>query len=210
MRAVYEALGIANDETESFITIDPVEFNPWFLLWLVYQDSQSRTIGRGMDILRIQDIRLQSRAETRDEFGNKTQVSGSTDVLRSVPVIAGLLRGMLPVGLEAKFDLGGAYIDADISDSGRTHIRAEEDIRAATKLERVLIGIQFVQNLVGTQQEWAYMDPANKYVTPEFAKTLYDNAKNQDVSIDFDKELVHRQVDNRNESLDDWNHLDFS
>lgn len=210
MRSVYQSLGINNDGKSNIISIKPVEFDPWFLLWLIYQDSQLGDIGNEMSIMRTQDIQLQSQAEKRDEFGNRAQVSGSINILQSVPVIAGLLRGMLPTNLEARFDLGGTYIDADISGSGRIHIRAEEDIRGASKLERVLIGIQFVQGLVRAQQDWESMDPDDRYVSPEFAETLYNNGKSQQVPVNFDKTLVRMQVEKRGESLSDWNHLDFS
>ncbi|WP_122091104.1 hypothetical protein [Halalkalicoccus subterraneus] len=210
MKAIYHALGITNDKIESLLSIKPVDFDPWFLFWLIYQNNNSNPISKDIGIFRIQNIQLKQQADIRDTFGDKTRVTGSTDAVESVQVIAGLLHGMLPIGLEAKFDIGGEYLIADISASGRIHIRAEEAISAASKLERALLGIQFVQNLVQAQQRWEYFDPDKKFVSPEFSKTLYDNAKDQNVSIDFDKELVRKQVAKRKESLDDWKHLDFS
>lgn len=210
MSSVNEVAGIVNDEGEEkrLIRIEPIEFTPMFLLWLLYKEWNDESFETGLTMLNISEVGL--LGGERDFFGKSAKVSGSTNIFQSTPFLEGLLKDKLPTQIAGKFRVSGQDLTADIQESGRVHIKAEEDIRMATKFERVLLGVQFVRELTELQQGWEDLPKEDKYPQPIFAVDLYERGKKQDVAINFEKRLVTRLLREREETLkDDWPDLKF-
>lgn len=200
LRHLFQSLGIADSRDELYTKIRPLEFDPHFLLWLIYQDHEDNSIGSGISLHNISHVKVQGEA---DFFGESAQVTGSTDIIRSTPFIEGLLKNKLPVQLVGTFEAGGQTLVADISEQGRIHIKADEDIDRSTKLERLLIALHFTKEITALRQDWEFMDPKRKYVPPEFAEKLDEYASEQGVNIDFRRDLVQELANERGESVSD-------
>lgn len=210
MATVNEVTGIVNDEGEEqrLIRIEPIEFTPMFLLWLLYKEWNDDSFETGLTMLNISEVGL--LGGERDFFGKSAKVSGSTNIFQSTPFLEGLLKEKLPNQIAGKFRVSGQDLTADIQESGRVHIKAEEDIQMATKFERVLLGVQFVRELTELRQGWEDLPKEYKYPPPTFAVNLYERGKEQDVTINFEKRLVTRLLREREETLEeDWPDLRF-
>ncbi|QCJ47222.1 hypothetical protein [Haloprofundus sp. MHR1] len=210
MSTVNEVVGIVNDEGEEkrLIRIDPVKFDPMFLLWLLYKEWKGEPFESGLTMLNISEVGL--LGSERDFFGKSAKVSGSTNIFQSLPFIEGLLKEKLPNQVAGKFRVSGQDLAVDIRESGRVHIKAENDIRMSTKFERVLLGVQLVKELTELRQNWTDLPTEDQYPPPTFAVELYERGKEQEVTIDFEKRLVKRLLRERDESLEDWPELEFS
>lgn len=188
------------------LKLDPLEFDSHFLLWMIYQDYQGNEVGQEINIHQINSVEIQGG---KDFFGETAQVTGSTNIIRSTPFIEGLFKNKLPVEIEALYNIAGQNLVAEIRDNGRVHIKSEVDIGSASKLERVLMGLEFVRRLTRLRWDWEYFDPENKYVPPSFIVELDEIAEEQDIEIDFRREIIPELLEKRGEDPDDWE-LDFS
>lgn len=209
MGTVNEVVGITNegDDDKRLIRIEPLEFDPLFLLWLLYKEWQDEPFETGLTMVNISEVGL--LGSNRDYFGKSAKITGSTDIFQSLPFIQGLLKAKFPNQVAGKFQVSGQTLTVDIQQSGRVHIKADEDIQKATKFERVLLGVQLVRELTELRQNWSDLPKEDKYPPPTFAVELYERGKEQDVTIEFQKKLVKNLLAKREESLDDWD-LEFS
>lgn len=204
-RYAYSDFSQKLNSSKNGIEFDEIEFDPYFLLWLIYKKHVSESFNTDVEIVNIEDVKVHGE---REFFGESIHVSGSTNVLRSTPFIEGLLKGQLPSQIETTVNTGGQELLVNISDQGRIHVLADEGAKLATKLERALLGLRFTQEFISLYLEWEQLGLAERYVPPSFVKELYDTAKEEDVTIDFRKNLASMLVDMRKEELADWE-LDF-
>jgi len=208
MSKLNEAAGIINDEGEEerLIEIEPISFDPLFLLWILYKELNDKPFETGLTMLNISEVGLYG--DEKDFFGKSAKVAGSTNIFQSTPFIEGLLKEKLPNQIAGKFRVNGQDLVADVQESGRVHIKAEEDIKRSIKFERVLLGLQFVKELTTLRQNWEDLPAEDKYPPPTFAVELYERGKDQDVEINFRKQLVSRLLEEREEKLNEWPELE--
>ncbi|MFB6224904.1 MAG: hypothetical protein ABEI13_00425 [Candidatus Paceibacteria bacterium] len=188
------------------LRLNPVKFDQHFFLWLFYKSFESSRTETNIKIKDIKKIRLSGN---EDFYGEEMELTNSVNMLRSTPLIEGLLKNKLPVTIEATFDLGDDSVVANISEEGRVHVKSEQYIESLDKSGRIGVAIKFVRDFTSLYNSWKFYKQERKYVPPSFAEKLDKNASDQNVDINFRRELVTELLENRGEEIEDWD-LDFS
>ena len=174
---------------ERSIELSKLDFEPDFLIWLIYKHYNGEDLNTGINIIRLTDAKIQG---SHDVFGSTRRISDSTDLVRSPPVITAILQNEDIVTIGGEFLIDNRYqLSVDISTDGRTHIKAQSnDIREANSLERVLISILFVENICEIYTDWLELDPSEKYPPVDFFEELYQSLENQGISTSFTLDSV--------------------
>ncbi|WP_435360214.1 hypothetical protein [Haloarchaeobius sp. DFWS5] len=191
------------------VQLKPFEFDTEFLMYLVNQYDRGRTIN-GVFIESLNDAALSG---TISAHGEENEVRGSDDITKGLPVIEGILLNYDFQELEGTFSFHGYEITANIRtqqpqyNTGRVHIKVEDDIENNTKLVRALLSLFFMQRLIDLYNEWKDMIPKDKYVHPEWFAELHRRAANLPESAELDfplRELVTEYADLREEDADEY------
>lgn len=174
--------GIADTE-ELFLSRD-------FLLWLLYQYNSSDSRAGSIWLTEFTDAEFDN--EESDNFGRVARVSGSTDILRSTPVLMSILRGTKISSLGGIFILEEANeIFADISEDGRIHIKANSgDIKDEPDIHRLIYSLRFVLEIAHLYYSWEELSGEDKYPPTEFFEQLYRECERQGAELTFSPEEV--------------------
>lgn len=181
---VEEAVDKLKVVLERNIELSKLNFEPDFLIWLIYKHYRGEDLNTGINVDRLTDAKIQG---SHDVFGSTRRISDSTDLVRSPPVITAILQNEDIVTIGGEFLVHNKYgLSSDISTDGRIHIKAQSnDIREANSLKRVLISILFVERLCGIYTGWLELDPSEKYPPVDFFEELYHSLENQGISTSF-------------------------
>jgi hypothetical protein len=173
-------------------------FDPEFLQWLVWKYDTTGH-ANGVELIEFSDATMSG---SLSNFGKTNDVGDSKDITKSHPIIAGMLDDRSFDKLEGVFEVGGIEVDTRIWDDGRIRVMAQEDVGRASQYERVLITNKFMREFMNVYLEWREMDPADKYVHPEYFASIHERAKNlsREATYNFDFDaLVKRYANLRNE-----------
>lgn len=200
--AIDHLRGVINDK----IVIEPLDFSHDFIFWLLYQHYQNEDITEEFSVARLTNAELVGES---DLFGSHGEIQDSVDVSQSVPVLLGLLRGNKISSISGHFRVLGHYISAEISSSGRVHVRTKGDIAEANDLERMIMALSFIRVLASTYNKWSQMSPKDKNPPVEFFEDLYETCVDQGVRISFSLDsVIEEYLSKRGETYDDVS-LDF-
>jgi len=144
-------------------------------------------------------------------FGRTNEVSDSTDITNSHPIIAGMLDNRNFNELEGVFEIEGHKIDAQIQDDGNIRVMAQEDVGDGTEFERVLLTNLFLKEFLEIYEDWRTMPVDEKYVHPRYFAELKKEAKEMENSADYEfnfDSLVKYYANLREENPHNYN-FDF-
>jgi len=196
-----------NENWSGTVKIEPLEFDPDFLLYLMKEFDDSNRI-RGIRIEKLTDAQMSG---TISSHGQHNEVRDSSNITESLPVIAGTLLNYEFEELEGTFSFEGFEITANIQTkvrdyrTGRVHIKVENSIENSPHLIRTLISLYFLRRFVGLYESWKDMDPTDKYVHPEYFARLHRRATELPESAEYDfplRELVDDYAEKREEDID--------
>lgn len=174
------------------------EFDEEFLLWLVLKDKHSEDLTTDLEIVELNSSEITGGDPA--DFGRDTEVDDSDDISQSLPILAGILKDMDVAMLEGDFKIGEYKLNAKIFGDGRVRLYANRDLGPASKLERALISIKFMTELMEECRTWEDLSDDEKYPHPRYFKDLHDEANSMGANFDFNfTSLVHRYADLRSE-----------
>jgi len=191
----------------------PIEFDPEFLLWLVWKSDVVNGPPR-LDIDHFSDAIMKGNLSY---FGRSNEVSDSRSITNSHPIIAGILDDRNFDKLEGIFEIAdpdgeSIKVDAQLYADGNIRVMAQKSVGSAHQFKRTLITNLFLEQLLETYLEWEELDPKHKYVHPRYFHTLYEQAKDMTngAEYDFDYDsLVKKYADLREEDPKKHANLDF-
>lgn len=190
------------------VDLEPVRFDPDFLLWLYWKRTANQPIPAPVGIDYFTDSIVSG---DRDPFGKTNSVDDSTNLGKCVPVIAGVLKGKSIIELEGYFDLFDEHkIKAKLThdgDRGRVHIKASagDVATAATDERKMALALNFVKVLTELHDDWQKLPQDEKYPPRDFFESLYETARDQGVDIESISEDVLREYAiKRGLSADAW------
>lgn len=179
------------------------EFDEEFLLWLVIRDKHSLDLNTRLDIVELSASEI--TGGNPEDFGRDAEVDNSDDIGQSLPIQAGILKDMDFSMLEGDFSINGYRVNSKIYSDGRVRLYANRDLGEVSKLERALISLLFLSELIDEYEQWSNLSVDEKYPHPRYFKELHDEANKQGANYDFDfTSLVHRYADLRDENPSDY------
>jgi len=179
--------------------IEELELQSDFLVWLFYKHQQKQNISERLRTDRLTDAKVSGEA---DVFGSTRRISGSTDLLRSPPIITALLQNESLETIGGDFVcLGNYHISSDISKNGRIHIKSRGEIQHSSDLRRVVLSSLFVNEVLDAYDTWLKMEPKQKYPPEEFFTRLYTRLEELSVSLEFPLDRVIENYKQKREEL---------
>lgn len=165
-----------------------VEFNSEFLLWLFYRQWVNNPIDHGISIVNLTDAKVVGQNNTQGEIN---RVSGSTSIVRSVPILDGLLRGKELTKLGGHFfvqDYGSVGVDIQ---SNKVHIRIRDsDLQSYNDASRMIMSILFLERLCEVYDHWRGLAPSEKYPGEDFFEGVYSELQEEGFELDYTMESV--------------------
>jgi len=179
---VQEAMVEVSTILNSTANLEDVGFHSDFLLWLFYIHNENEYLSSGIGIERLTDAKVSGE---RDVFGSTRRISGSTDILKSPPVITAILQNETLETIGGYFVYRDAnYLSADISNSGRIHLKSRADIKQSGQLRRIILSVRFVKEILDIYHEWDQFEPEKKYPPIDFFERLYEQLQEEGVSLE--------------------------
>jgi hypothetical protein len=179
---VQEAMAEVSTILNSTANLEHIDFHSDFLLWLFYIHEENEYLSSEIGIERLTDAKVSGE---RDVFGSTRRISGSTDILKSPPVITAILQNETLETIGGYFVYRDAnYLSADISNSGRIHIKSRADIKQSGQLHRITLSISFIKEILDTYYEWQQLEPENRYPPIDFFERLYEQLREEGVSLE--------------------------
>ncbi|WP_127117507.1 hypothetical protein [Halorubrum sp. PV6] len=196
-----------NSSLKNKVSFTYHDFDEEFLLWLVLKDKHSEDLSTGLEIVELNSTEITGGDPA--DFGRDAEVDDSDDISQSLPILAGILKDMDVAMLEGDFAIGKHRVNAKIFGDGRVRLYANRDLGPSTKLERALISIKFLTEIMEEYRSWEDLPTEEKYPHPRYFEDLHNEANDMGANFDFDfTPLVHRYADLRGEDPNSYN-LDF-
>lgn len=150
---------------------EKIEFDPEFLIWLIYKDYMNERVDNEINLRQLQSIKLVGED---DRFGSQTRIS---DFQPSASVaLLPLLEGKTPESIEAMF----RYCDHNIvANIGRDRIRilsSKESPNELSDLEQMALSLSFVSKLTSLYDQWTSLSNDERYPPVSFFKEFYKRA----------------------------------
>lgn len=159
-----------------------IEFESDFFLWLLYRDFADNSIDEDIQISNLSDAKVSGK---KDSLGKFNSVSGSTNVLESAAIVAGILSGNHLEMLGGDFTLLDSYnLRVSISNQ-RVHIKAADDIRNLPDIERILVSLKFLNEFCDLYNRWLALDSEDKYPPNDFFNKLVEFLEEREVNINY-------------------------
>lgn len=153
------------------IDFEQVKFQPDFLLWLFYKHYTEGGFFKEVGIEQLTDAEVGGNASN---FGEKTRTAGSDDITSNATVLIGTLLNDESISmLGGRFRYEGCTIAADLTSSGKVHVKASSGtIREVSDIDRFILSIGFLNALTDLYQHWTNLPPVEKYPPAEFFHTI--------------------------------------
>lgn len=190
-------------------TLDSVDFDSHFLLWIAYKENLDNFLGNDVHILRISDAETEGGDE-QDFFGRTNQVGESANVIRSTPFIEAISQNKKPTMIEGIFSLAPFNLKVKIHNDSKVELKAQHALDPQDKLRRMLIALYFLRNFIEMYQQWEDKDAADRFVPPSFIQEMHEIAEAEGIRIERSAEpIISELLELRGETLSDWPDLDF-
>lgn len=170
-------------------TIRNIKIDPEFLFWVFYKYVANESLpSNSIALFRLTNASLSGE---ESEFGSGNRVNESTDISRSLPVIASVLQGHKFEQLSGHFRVGDFSVEATIDTAGTVHTKAKKSLREIDDLKRMLLSIKFQIHLSNLYMSWVNMEDRQKYVHPEFYTDLKEiaNQSGFNISVPLDNRI---------------------
>ncbi|WP_152423084.1 hypothetical protein [Natrinema versiforme] len=160
--------------------LNSIVFEPDFLLWLLYQHYN----GEGLDYLSIRQLTDAKVSGSEDNFGEFNSISGSKNLLRSAPILEGILTGKSLQMVGGHFLAGDHHIRASLSHD-KIHVKITDEMNDLTDIERVVLSIKFVDRICQLHSEWHELNPDHKYPPTSFFKEIRSMLQEEGFSVNY-------------------------
>ena len=184
---------------EDRVAIREVNLNSEFLLWLFYKYVDNQRLPKTQ--ISISRITSASLSGDIDEFGGQSSVSDSVDISRSLPIIAGLLRGQEIDELGGHFRMADYRIEFTIDSDASIHIKTGGSLSELDNLRRMLIALNVQYEFLDLYQYWEQLPNTEKYIPKKF----YDDLVQFSEKLGFKSSI---SVDDRLKELDQLRNSD--
>ena len=181
--------------------LSEISFDSDFMLWLFWQYSTGQSIS-DLSPISLTSAELSGQ---RDMFGKSAQVSESIDLSSSPAILLGLLTGQHFQSISGKFEYHGEFIEMDISQQGRIHVKTTGQLVGLSMPERVLLASDAVNKTVKTYSQWANRPPSSKYPPAEFFSNMLERLSDQDVEVRFSTDQIFKKyAEKRAEDFEEY------
>lgn len=197
-----------NTSTGDRVSIQSINFDQDFLLWLFERAHDSGELTDDLKISRLSDAEI---AGSQDEFGGEALINDSDDIKQSDAILLGLLKGKHFAMLEGDFTL---FPEGEESATIRTEVQREKiyvkaskaGLKNANKAEKFILSSHVAIQIVKLHEYWDNLPKKDKFVSPEFFISLIETCHERDIDLNRQPVAVLRtQAQKREESLDDYN-----
>ncbi|QCJ47225.1 hypothetical protein [Haloprofundus sp. MHR1] len=181
--------------------LSQLSFDPDFMLWLFWQYCSGDSLS-DLNPLSLTGAEFEGE---RSPFGRKAQVSDTTDIFSSTPVLLGLLSGQHFHSISGKFEYRGEFIDMNISREGRVHVKTTGQLAQLPRAERVLLASDAVNKTIKTYTQWVNRPPSSKYPPAEFFGSMLERLSDHGVEVRFSTDGVFRTyAERRGENFEEY------
>ncbi|WP_227380866.1 hypothetical protein [Haladaptatus halobius] len=180
-----ELLSLTLDE---YLSMNEIEFDPDFLLWLFAKEKNSEGLPGNLSINMLTDAEI--RGSEPDLLGQRSKVDDSTDITKSALVLINVLQQKAFVALEGVFGLSDKFVRARVSNDGRVHVKADHAIHGSSDIERMAISIAFLREFTSLYESWKGLDDEYRLPPLEFLTDIYEECKRQGVEVTFSIDSV--------------------
>lgn len=171
--------------------VESIEFDTEFFTWLLYKHESDDSL----DFASLRSIHDATLSGAADAYGSLNEVSGSVDVLSSLPVLSGILQGKQVTRIEGAFNYEGKVLQVEVAQDTVSVKASKGSMTNMTSVERMSASISFLIDLCQMYSNWESMPPTQRYPPTEFFENIHEKALRQGIDIQYIPEEVLRKYE---------------